>query len=147
MLAPASPESQTGDSGSRWLPSWACLTTIGVALALLAYNAYLVLITDIYRNIVPGIWLTLGQDLAEGLFYRPLIGEAGYGGTRYFPLHFVTIAAFMRAGAGPMGAGMLAITLAVMILASGLYLTLMRLGVPRTQALLFTVCGITPYFV
>jgi hypothetical protein len=37
-------------------------------------------------NFVSGTSLALGVDLRDGALYRPLIGELGFGGTRYFPL-------------------------------------------------------------
>jgi hypothetical protein len=38
---------------------------------------------------VEGAWLTCAYDFMHGVFYRPLFGPLGYGGTRYFPLYFV----------------------------------------------------------
>ena len=40
-------------------------------------------------NFVSGTWLALGVDLRDGVLYRPLIGELGFGGTRYFPLWII----------------------------------------------------------
>src|ERR1035438_7001751 len=36
-----------------------------------------------------GTWIALAVDLKHGMFYRPMYGDLGYGGTRYLPLHFV----------------------------------------------------------
>ena len=38
---------------------------------------------------VEGAWLACAYDFLHGVFYRPLFGPLGYGGTRYFPLYFV----------------------------------------------------------
>jgi hypothetical protein len=38
---------------------------------------------------VEGVWLACAYDFLHGVFYRPLFGPLGYGGTRYFPLFFV----------------------------------------------------------
>jgi hypothetical protein len=41
---------------------------------------------------VEGAWLACAYDFLHGVFYRPLFGPLGYGGTRYFPLYFVSTA-------------------------------------------------------
>jgi hypothetical protein len=38
---------------------------------------------------VEGAWLACAYDFLHGVFYRPLFGPLGYGGTRYFPLYFI----------------------------------------------------------
>lgn len=38
---------------------------------------------------VEGVWLACAHDFLHGVFYRPLFGPLGYGGTRYFPGYFV----------------------------------------------------------
>jgi hypothetical protein len=38
---------------------------------------------------VEGVWLACAYDFLHGVFYRPLFGPLGYGGTRYFPSYFV----------------------------------------------------------
>lgn len=131
----------------RWWPASWCLATAGAAVVLLTYYWHLALLTDLYRNIIPGIWLTLARDLRDGLFYRPLISEAGYGGTRYFPLHFSIIAAFLRVGATPETAWLLSNLLSSAVLVSGVYAAVRHLAVPRPMALVFAACGFTPYFI
>ena len=54
-----------------------------------------------------GIWLGLANDAARHVFYRPLEGPLGYGGTRYFPLFFLLHAGLIRVGFNPIAAGYL----------------------------------------
>jgi len=100
-----------------------------------------------YLNYVSGIWLALGNDLQHGVFYRELIAEGGYGGTRYFPLFFVVIGAFMRLGASALAAGWLASAVTAVVLASGMYALVRGLGGTRMIAGLFAACAISSYFV
>src|ERR1700684_918381 len=68
--------------------------------ALIAFSAFattILLVPRIFLNFknqyflthVEGVWLACAYDFLHGVFYRPLFGPLGYGGTRYFPLYFV----------------------------------------------------------
>ena len=46
--------------------------------------------TDAMLGSGAGAFLTLAVDLNHGVFYRPLLDDTGIGGTRYFPLVFVS---------------------------------------------------------
>jgi hypothetical protein len=59
-----------------------------VALAMVALIPHRIAITG-YYNHVSGAWAALADDVAHGVLYRPLLSDYGYGGTRYFPLHFI----------------------------------------------------------
>ena len=72
---------------------------------LLLVHAWLALTSGDGLNSVSGVWLTLARDAREGVFYRALEASGQYGGTRYFPLLFLLIAALMRAGVPPVAAG------------------------------------------
>lgn len=76
-----------------------------------------------------GVWTTLAADFNQGVFYRPLSGPLGYGGTRYFPLHFIVQAALMRAGLGAIDAGRVIELVSLLVLIAAIYLLLRRLGV------------------
>jgi hypothetical protein len=54
--------------------------------------------TDAWVNHPAGVLIAMAADLKDGMFYRPLLGPAGYGGTRYFPLYFVLHALLMKVG-------------------------------------------------
>ena len=93
-------------------------------------------------NHVSGVWLTLATDLAEGTFYRPLIGDFGYGGTRFFPLHFTLHAILIKWGLSPLAAGYLLTLAATFLMLSGLLLVLLELSVPRQDLWIFMVLGL-----
>jgi hypothetical protein len=54
---------------------------------------------------VSGAWAALADDAARGIVYRPLLSEAGYGGTRYFPLSFLVHALLVQLGIPLLPAG------------------------------------------
>ena len=54
--------------------------------------------TDAWVNHPAGVLIAMAADLKHGVFYRPLFGPVGYGGTRYFPLYFVLHALLMKLG-------------------------------------------------
>jgi hypothetical protein len=114
----------SGTSG----PATRALAAGAVAVAALAFFAHgAVSVGAGYLDCVSGIWLALGRDVDAGHFYRPLLSELGYGGTRYFPLFFLIIGAFLRLGAGILTAGWLTSALTAIILAAGMYRLVRRL--------------------
>jgi hypothetical protein len=119
---------------------------VAFALAALAAHAWQAL-AGAYLSYVSGIWLALGRDLSQGLFYRDLLSDAGYGGTRYFPLFFSFIAVFLRIGFAPLAAGWASSACAALILASGMYRVARALKLPLDFAVLLAVGCLTPYFV
>jgi hypothetical protein len=121
----------------------AAIVVAAVALSAHAWQAF----SGAYLSYVSGIWLALGRDLASGLFYRDLLSDVGYGGTRYFPLFFVIIAGFLKAGLPPIAAGWAASGVAALVLITGLYRIARALGLPRRTAMLFGAAAISPYFV
>jgi hypothetical protein len=67
-------------------------TVVAVSLVLLAIIAGRSILNfrhQYFLTHVEGAWLTCAHDFLHGVFYRPLFGPLGYGGTRYFPLYFV----------------------------------------------------------
>jgi hypothetical protein len=68
-----------------------------------------------------GAWATLATDLAGGQFYRPLASAAGYGGTRYFPVHLLAQAALIHSGLTPAMSGHILSLLSAGALALGIY--------------------------
>jgi hypothetical protein len=119
---------------------------IVLALAAFAAHAWQAL-AGAYLSYVSGIWLALGRDLSAGLFYRDLLSDVGYGGTRYFPLFFSLIGLFMRVGLAPLTAGWTASACAALILATGLFRVARALRLSPDFALLLGVGGLAPYFV
>ena len=86
-----------------------------------------------------GVWLTLADDMAHGTFYRPIVGEMGYGGTRYFPLHFVLHAGLLKAGLPLVGAGYVITGFSALALAAGGWFLLTRLGLRGGAAIGITL--------
>ena len=102
-------------------------TVTGAALAIHAWQA---ISTSAYVDFVTGVWLALADDFSRGVFYRDLIGPDGYGGTRYFPLFFVSIGALMRLGASPLAAGFAVSLASGALLVLGVRRLLVRSGLP-----------------
>jgi len=91
-----------------------------------------------------GTWTALAVDLTNGVFYRPLYGNLGYGGTRYFPLHFILHAALMKIGLGPEAAGHALEAVACLALLCGVYRILRRLGADRPIAACVSLLVLAP---
>lgn len=94
-------------------------------------------------NFVSGTWISLGVDLRDGVLYRPLIGELGFGGTRYFPLWIILHGGLMRMGLSPLAAGHLISVVAAVIWIAGAYRLMRELSFPPALArplALLTLC-------
>jgi hypothetical protein len=91
-----------------------------------------------------GTWIALAVDLKHGMFYRPMYGDLGYGGTRYLPLHFVLHAVLMGLGLGPVAAGRALEGMAGLGLLLGIYWILRRVGVAAWTAACFAVAALAP---
>src|ERR1700681_3473835 len=94
-------------------------------------------------NFVSGIWLSLGVDLRQGVFYRPLLSEAGFGGTRYFPLWIILHAGLMKIGLSPLVAGHLISLASAVAWIIGAARLMRELALPRGLAgalSLLTLC-------
>ena len=74
-----------------------------------------------YLTPTDGVWPVLATDLKNGLFYRPLLGPVGYGGTRYFPLFFVLYALLLKLGVPLLTGGYLLSAASVLLLMLGTY--------------------------
>jgi hypothetical protein len=84
-----------------------------------------------------GVIIAMAADLKDGIFYRPLFGPEGYGGTRYFPLYFVLHAALLKLGFPVLPSAYLVSAAAVLALLVGAFYLLRGLGVERWLA----ACG------
>ena len=119
-----------------------------VAIAVASFLTYSIIAVGFGDfDSTSGVFLALGHDTNAGHFYRPLISDLGYGGTRYFPLFFVLIAGFLGAGAGILTAGWLTSAFSAIVLLTGMYRLLRRLDGPKWMAALFAAASIAPYFV
>jgi hypothetical protein len=85
-------------------------------------------------NHVSGVWIGLAQDLKDGVFYRPLHGELGYGGTRFFPLHFLLHAFSMVFIPSPLVSGAFLTLSCGILYFSGMFVWLRRIGLSKWMA-------------
>jgi hypothetical protein len=130
--------------------SFAWLAAAIVALLLLAAgiaHAWVAIATGCYVDHVSGVWLALADDLGHGTFYRALVGPTGFGGTRYLPLFFSTIAGLGALGFPPLVAGYVAGLLSASLLAVGLAWLLLELRLSPPFAAIFALLAVAPYFV
>lgn len=81
-----------------------------------------------------GVMISLARDLTQGVFYRPLFGTLGYGGTRYFPLYFTLNALLLKLGVPVLLAAYLLSFAAMLALLAGTFCLLIRIGVRRGLA-------------
>jgi small basic protein len=120
-----------------------------VAIAALAYHGWYAVTSQSHANAtgVAGVWVGQAQDGVHGVFYRPLLDDAGYGGSRYFPLFFAAIAALMRAGVPAMAAGFAVSLASVAPLFIGLLRLFAALGTSRATSATCALLAIAPHFV
>jgi hypothetical protein len=85
--------------------------------------------SDAWINHPAGVLIAMAADLKNGIFYRPLYGPAGYGGTRYFPLYFVLHAGLMKLGVPVLPAAYLLSAASVVALLAGVFYLLRALEV------------------
>jgi hypothetical protein len=84
---------------------------------------------------VSGTWAALADDVSNGELYRPLMSPIGYGGTRFFPLHFVLHGALVAIGLPMRFAGHAISVMSALLLVYAGYRGLCRLGASRGLAL------------
>lgn len=103
--------------------------SLAALVLLTAAHACVSYLTDFNMSGAAGSWTALAADLKNGVFYRPLYGPLGYGGTRYFPLHFVLQAALMQCGINGINAGRLLELSSLITLIAGTVVLLRQCGV------------------
>jgi hypothetical protein len=128
----------------RWSHRWsfglaAVVASAVVVITLLHIVRDLPNYTGIVTSDPSGTWTGLAVDLANGEFYRPLVSDDGFGGTRYFPLHVVLHASAIKLGLGPVVAGHLISLGSLIAILVAAYLLLRRMGVQRS----LSVCACT----
>jgi hypothetical protein len=101
---------------------------IALTILLLATRAAVCWSNDRYVSPTNGVWLALATDLNAGVFYRPLHGPSGYGGTRYFPLFFVLYALLLKLGLPVLLSGYLLSAVGIVSLIAGTFYLLRKLG-------------------
>lgn len=125
--------------------------SLGTALGVAAIFSVLHIATA-YRNgayldHVAGAWTTLAFDLAHGVFYRPIFGPIGFGGTRFMPLYFSAHALLISMGLSPVAAGYLLSALCSLVLLAAVYLFIRALGGDnRNAAITVAIIVVIPEF-
>ena len=129
---------------------WTRLLIVCVVLltaVVLTADAVLSIASGLYLNFSSGVWLALARDAYDGVLYRPLWNGVEYGGTRYFPMLFIVIAALMRAGVSPVAAGVTVSMLGLAAMVAAVFVLLKRLSAPSPLAMLGAALSTAPYFV
>ena len=119
--------SSTGRAGSG--PRILLIASVALILLIAAVRAPYCWATDAWVNHPAGVLIAMAADLKDGVFYRPLYGPEGYGGTRYFPLYFVLHALLMKLGVPILPGAFLLSAAAVVALLAGVFYLLRGLGV------------------
>ncbi len=123
------------------------VSAVLLTAAVLAADAVVSIASGLYLNLGSGVWLALARDTHEGIFYRPLWNGVEYGGTRYFPMLFVAIAALMRAGIPVVAAGVTVSMLGLTAMAIAVFVLVKRLEAATELATLAAALAVAPYFV
>lgn len=89
-----------------------------------------------YHQLDPtaGVWTAAAVDARDGMLYRPIVSDIGYGGSRYAPLHVILQAGLMRWGMGPVAGGYLLDAIGVVLVVAGLYVLMRQLDVAAWTA-------------
>ena len=136
-------------SRAETLPSWwkdeskfaarlysvTILGTLVVVPVLLFARFFLNFRNLYYMSHVEAAWLTNASDFVNGVFYRPLVGPLGHGGTRFFPLYFVLTGTLSNVFGQLERSGLIVSGASVVLLGYGSFVLLRRLGVSRRFSL------------
>ncbi len=126
----AAPNSLTRRPSGILRASQACLyAAVGLLILTTILRAAVCWRNDTWVDHPAGVIIAMAADLKDGIFYRPLYGPEGYGGTRYFPLYFVLQAALIKVGFPVLPSAYLVSAAGVVLLLLGGYHLLRRLGV------------------
>ncbi|MBL6431870.1 MAG: hypothetical protein HPM95_15010 [Alphaproteobacteria bacterium] len=94
-----------------------------------------------FDSATSGVWMTLAIDYADGLLYRPILSEAGYGGTRYMPLFFMIHGVLIRLFGDPTLTGLVLMQASVVLMIAGMARLMLLHAVP--PVLSWAIAGIT----
>lgn len=84
-----------------------------------------------------GVWAAMANDFAQGIFYRPVFDDFGYGGTRYMPLFFVIYGLLISYLHDPVTSGFLLSLTSLGFLEIGIYFLLRESGTRKSIAIPF----------
>lgn len=86
----------------------------------------------LFEGHTSGVWAALAGDFSQGEFYRPVMDERGYGGTRYMPLFFLMHGWLVSLTGDLIGTGQLCVQLSALFIVSALAGLLWRQGLKPT---------------
>ena len=115
--------------GVGWGARLFLFSVVTLIILIAAVRAPYCWATDAWVNHPAGVLIAMAADLKDGVFYRPLYGPEGYGGTRYFPLYFVLHALLMKLGVPILPGAFCFLRSAVVALLAGVFYLLRGLGV------------------
>lgn len=128
MKAERSIESAASSDQTRlWLKIF-LIATVAAIVLIAVMRAWVCWRTDRYVDHAAGAWVALAADLKDGVFYRPLFGPNGYGGTRYSPFYFVLYAGLLKLGVPLLLSGYLLSAAAISLLLVGTFCLVRKLG-------------------
>lgn len=134
-------------------PSWRAHWSVGSSAVLVAlFTAYRVVAaypSFAGLNFASGVWIAMANDAMAGIWYRPLLGEHGYGGGVYFPLYFSAHALLMHLGMPVVAAGRGLSLASAVLLGVALYWLARHLDLSRmlsTAVVSLAFCSISVQF-
>ena len=116
------------------LPSLLLTAAAAVVTVLTLIRVVVYWSNQAYLDTVAGVWTAMAVDLADGVLYRPLSGPAGYGGTRYAPLHAILQAAVLAVTGDPVWSGQIVAAISVSLLVVAVYFVVRAMGGARLLA-------------
>ncbi len=128
MTSEGSKESAVSSDQTKLRLKIFLIATVAVIVLIAVMRAWVCWRTDRYIDHAAGAWVALAADLKDGVFYRPLFGPDGYGGTRYSPLYFVLYAGLLKLGVPLLLSGYLLSAAAISLLLVGTFCLVRKLG-------------------
>jgi hypothetical protein len=122
-------ESYSTPTGIGLGPRVFLFAAVAIIVAIAAMRACIWWRNDAGISFASGVMITMAADLKAGVFYRPLLDSAGYGGTRYFPLYFCLHALLLKLGIPVLLSAYLLSAAAIIGLILGTFRLLKELGV------------------
>jgi hypothetical protein len=94
-----------------------------------------------FDSATSGVWMALAADYADGILYRPILDETGYGGTRYMPLFFMLHGLLIRAFGDPTLTGIVLMQTSVLLMIAAMVRLMVLHEVPHLLA--WGIAGLT----
>jgi hypothetical protein len=86
-----------------------------------------------------GVWTALAYDFSQGIFYRPVFDDFGYGGTRYLFLFFTLHGILIRIFHDPVLTGFSLVLISALALNAGIFFLLRQLKLQALESAAFSI--------